>query len=378
MADPMANRSLLLIIFYVLAFSARPSYSEIYKYQDENGRWQFTDKPPIEDHEIEVISIDSSHPEVGAKNLLEKLQDIFRPDTPVEEATLAVVTIQTELGSGSGFFLSAEGLIVTNKHVVRVSEKKQKAGREKLDKAEEKLKMMKTVLNQEKKNLRNYQVELEKEDRRLEEMTGFGQNALQAELEMYQDRYRQRKKEVEQAEQKFRKLNQNYQQNKSRYRRNIGRSSVANRFKCYLKDGSVAQAELVALSEDHDLALLQLKGYRTPFLQTANQGQLSQGDRVYAIGSPIGKKDYVTSGIIASISQEKIVTDAQILPGNSGGPLINEQGQVVAVNTQKFTQGGNVNAQGFGISISINRVMREFDAYLNNAPTTTAAPAHQE
>lgn len=374
----MANRSLLLIIFYVLAFSARPSYSEIYKYQDEKGRWQFTDKPPIEDHEIEVISIDSSHPEDGAKDLLEKLQDIFRPDTPVEEATLAVVTIQTELGSGSGFFLSAEGLIVTNKHVVRVSEKKQKAGREKLDKAEEKLKMMKTVLNQEKKNLRNYQVELEKEERRLEEMAGFGQNALQAELEMYQDRYRQRKKEVEQAEQKFRKLNQNYQKNKSRYRSNIGRSSVANRFKCTLKDGSVAQAELVALSEDHDLALLQLKGYRTPFLQTANQGQLSQGDRVYAIGSPIGKKDYVTSGIIASISQEKIVTDAQILPGNSGGPLINEQGQVVAVNTQKFTQGGNVNAQGFGISISINRVMREFDAYLNNAPTITAVPAHQE
>ena len=123
--------------------------------------------------------------------------------------------------------------------------------------------------------------------------------------------------------------------------------------KLSLKNGTKLSARLVKDSKQHDLALLKLDGYVTPFLNVASNTKNRQGAQVYAIGSPLGMKDFVTSGIITGVSSGKIVTDSQILPGNSGGPLVDPDGNVIGVN------------DGFGLSVPINIVLKEFAAELN-------------
>ncbi len=85
------------------------------------------------------------------------------------------------------------------------------------------------------------------------------------------------------------------------------------------------------------------------------------------MGSPLGLKDIVTSGIIIRTRSDQIVTDTQILPGNSGGPLTNEEGDVLGVNTQKLSSTQSVGSEGFGIVIPVKFIRQEFAAYLEKS-----------
>ena len=77
-----------------------------------------------------------------------------------------------------------------------------------------------------------------------------------------------------------------------------------------------------------------------------------------AIGSPLGVSDSLTAGIVTKSSRDHLFTDTQILPGNSGGPLINADGLVLGVNTAVLSQ--NKNANGLGMAIYASRVRSEF------------------
>ena len=138
---------------------------------------------------------------------------------------------------------------------------------------------------------------------------------------------------------------------------------VARTFEVVMKDGSRRKAQLLHLSNDHDLALLQIKRCASPSLTLAADSSLRQGDRIFSIGSPLGRRDHLTAGIITNIQRDAIVIDAQILPGNSGGPLINEQGRVLGVNTLKFSR-DNPLTEGFGIAIPAHIVSEELGPFL--------------
>ena len=66
-------------------------------------------------------------------------------------------------------------------------------------------------------------------------------------------------------------------------------------------DGTELTAHLVEISAEYDLALLQADGVRVPYLRLGNRPALSQGQRVFAIGNPLGMHDSVTSGVITKI-----------------------------------------------------------------------------
>ncbi len=125
---------------------------------------------------------------------------------------------------------------------------------------------------------------------------------------------------------------------------------------------------IVATGGNIDLALLKIEGLsgskKFPTVPLGDSSDLRQGERVFAIGSPLGLERSVSEGIVSlrnRIIQARlhIQTTAEISPGNSGGPLFNYRGQVVGVNNMKVVSTG---AEGLGFSIPV----RQLKTFLEN------------
>jgi len=137
-----------------------------------------------------------------------------------------------------------------------------------------------------------------------------------------------------------------------------GSTSIKVRF----WDGKTYSATVVGVDKSTDLAVIKVDAPSSELvpLSVGDSKQLQVGDGVAAIGSPFGLEETVTSGIVSALHRaiqgmtnftinDSIQTDAAINHGNSGGPLLNTQGQVVGVNAQiKSDSGGN---EGVAFSI---------------------------
>lgn len=126
-----------------------------------------------------------------------------------------------------------------------------------------------------------------------------------------------------------------------------------------LESGEEFTAKLIGTDDETDLAVLKIDAGRPlPFLKFGDSNAAEVGDWVLAIGSPFGLTKTVTAGIIsqtrretpyASAFQKFIQTDAAINRGNSGGPLVNMDGEVIGVNSQIATSTGDSNGIGFAL-----------------------------
>ena len=122
-------------------------------------------------------------------------------------------------------------------------------------------------------------------------------------------------------------------------------------------------AKVVGADKVHDLALLQIDAPSLQPVTLADSGDLSVGQKVYAIGNPFGFSGTMPRGIISSIRsikgsegapiEDAIQTDAAINPGNSGGPLLNSRGEVIGINTMIASNGVD-QSSGIGFAIPIN------------------------
>ncbi len=137
---------------------------------------------------------------------------------------------------------------------------------------------------------------------------------------------------------------------------------------------------MVGTDPQTDLALLKIDAHRRALSPSSigNSAAVHVGDQVVAIGNPFGLDRTVTAGIVSALQRQitsptnypidKVIqTDAAINKGNSGGPLLNAEGEVIGVNTQIATDGtgaeGNV---GIGFAIPINTVMEVVDGLMRN------------
>ncbi|MBM3835279.1 MAG: trypsin-like serine protease [Verrucomicrobia bacterium] len=145
-----------------------------------------------------------------------------------------------------------------------------------------------------------------------------------------------------------------------------------------LERKSYKDVKIVAMNKFEDLALLKIEDKPAPkFLRVVlgDSDVMSVGERVFAIGSPLGLERTVTEGILSTKTRQLqgelyLQTTAQINPGNSGGPLFNLRGEVVGVTNMKAAFG-----EGLGFAIPIEAVKyflnhRDAFAYDNDNPST--------
>jgi serine protease Do len=144
------------------------------------------------------------------------------------------------------------------------------------------------------------------------------------------------------------------------------RHVIENAYEIYstLQDGTTTEARLLGKGLNFDLALLKVDvGRPLPAIKVGNSDEVRVGDRVLAIGNPLGLQGTVTSGIVSALHRdlsgpydEFIQTDAAIHHGNSGGPLFNTRGEVIGINNQLFSDSPTSGSIGLGFAIPSNDV----------------------
>lgn len=116
-----------------------------------------------------------------------------------------------------------------------------------------------------------------------------------------------------------------------------------DRHQITLRDGRRFEGKVVARHPDHDLAVLTIPASGLPAVKVGDSATARPGQLTFAIGHPIGFRDAVTSGIIVAAGQatttegprtgDWLQADVTLLPGNSGGPLVDVQGRVIGIST---------------------------------------------
>jgi len=140
--------------------------------------------------------------------------------------------------------------------------------------------------------------------------------------------------------------------------------SGADRVTVTLKDGREFEGVVKGTDEVTDLAVVKIdpKGVDLPIAPLGNSGNIQVGDWAIAVGNPVGLNNTVTLGIISTLTRSSaqvgipdkridfLQTDAAINPGNSGGPLLNQNGEVIGINTAI-----RPDANGIGFAIPIDK-----------------------
>jgi S1-C subfamily serine protease len=143
----------------------------------------------------------------------------------------------------------------------------------------------------------------------------------------------------------------------------------ANKLEVSLPDHTKYQPTVVGVDKQNDLAVLHIDAPKQR-LQPISLGSsvgLKVGQKVLAIGNPLGLQNTLTVGIISSLGRRietesgdlvdnVIQTDAAINPGNSGGPLVNANGEMIGINTSIFTYSGG--SMGIGFAIPADTIRR--------------------
>ena len=145
----------------------------------------------------------------------------------------------------------------------------------------------------------------------------------------------------------------------------------ADRIIVVLSDGIQVDAELVGDDPDSDLAVIKItdESVRPPAISLGDSDSIKPGQLAVAIGDPFSRGFSMTSGIISAVgrtinpsesnfSVPRVVQhDAATNPGNSGGPLLNRNGEVVGINTQIISETGGFSGVGLAIPVNLAKLV---------------------
>ncbi len=125
--------------------------------------------------------------------------------------------------------------------------------------------------------------------------------------------------------------------------------------------GKQLVADLIGVDAETDLAVLKVAVTDHAYLEFGDSDELRAGRIVLAFGAPLGLQNSVTMGVVSAVGRQLrhedrmvyIQTDAPVNPGNSGGPLVNTEGQIVGINTLILSQSGGSEGLGFAAPSNI-------------------------
>ncbi len=138
----------------------------------------------------------------------------------------------------------------------------------------------------------------------------------------------------------------------------------ATEIRVQLSDGRITEPMIIGVDAETDLALLKVNLGTLPAIRLGQSSQLRIGDVVLAIGNPYGLTTSVTQGIVSATGrgllnlvtfENFIQTDAAINAGNSGGALVNSNGELVGINTAVLAQDPGTEGIGFAIPVDLVR-----------------------
>ena len=139
-----------------------------------------------------------------------------------------------------------------------------------------------------------------------------------------------------------------------------------------LNDNSEYSARIIGTDKTTDLALMKINGKHLPTLPIGDSDKLKVGEWVLAVGNPFNLNSTVTAGIVSAKARSLgangvesfIQTDAAINAGNSGGALVNTQGELVGINAMLYSQTGSYSGYGFAIPTTImKKVVNDLKQY---------------
>ncbi len=123
------------------------------------------------------------------------------------------------------------------------------------------------------------------------------------------------------------------------------------------------RAKVVGLDTPTDVAVLKIDAHDLPTVRLGNSSTLQVGNYVLALGAPYGLEESATAGIVSAVGRSLedesnnevpfIQTDVAVNPGNSGGPLFDEHGNVVGINSQIYSNTGGFEGVSFAIPINV-------------------------
>ncbi len=128
-----------------------------------------------------------------------------------------------------------------------------------------------------------------------------------------------------------------------------------------LTDRREFRAKVLGSDPQTDVAVIKIQASNLPTVKVGNVSDLQVGEWVLAIGSPFGLESTATAGIVSAKGRSLpddttvpfIQTDVAVNPGNSGGPLFNDHGEVVGINSQIYTKTGGYQGLSFAIPIDV-------------------------
>jgi Do/DeqQ family serine protease len=142
----------------------------------------------------------------------------------------------------------------------------------------------------------------------------------------------------------------------------------ADKIEVILNDKRIYEGELIGADASTDVALIKIKEKNLPFLNYGNSESVKIGEWVLAIGNPFNLESTVTAGIISAKGRSNILdgnkrpiesfiqTDAAVNPGNSGGALVNTNGDLIGINTAIASNNGAY--QGYSFAVPVNIVKK--------------------